>query len=430
MMTRVQLQRAVLLFFLFGGGLITGRSLAHADATTTIDDLNAKIAAHNATIEALDTEIAGYQAQLTATSKQKLTLQETLTVLADTNKKLLAQIKKTEAQIAATNLELNELAIEIADKQTQIGSNVTAIEEIIRAMREADANTTLETMLTYQHLSDAFNIVERLIELQESVSGHVHDLQALQSGLQASEQDTVNKKNDLVALQGTLADQEQLVAYNAASTKKILAATKNKEANYQKVIEAKLKLKDAFQQELYSYESQLKLNIDQSALPIPGPGVLHWPLDTITITQRFGMTAFAQTGAYNGKGHNGVDFAAAIGTPVKAALTGTVVDTGNTDLTCPGASYGKWILLRHDNGLSTLYAHLSLIKVTPGEQVNTGDVIGYSGFTGYATGPHLHFTVYATQGVQVIDRPSVVCHATYHMPVADLKAYLDPLLYL
>ena len=128
---------------------------------------------------------------------------------------------------------------------------------------------------------------------------------------------------------------------------------------------------------------------------------------------------------YNGYGHNGVDFRASIGTPVKAALTGVVKGIGDTDQVCPGASYGRWILLEHFNGLSTLYAHLSLIKISEREPVATGAVIGYSGATGYATGPHLHFTVYATQGVQVANRQSKVCGGTYRMPIADPKAYLN-----
>jgi murein DD-endopeptidase MepM/ murein hydrolase activator NlpD len=88
------------------------------------------------------------------------------------------------------------------------------------------------------------------------------------------------------------------------------------------------------------------------------------------------------------------------------------------------------VFIEHGNGLSTLYAHFSLIKVSEGQSVSLGEVIGYSGESGYATGPHLHFTVYATQGVRIMSRKSAVCGGSYTMPIADLKAYLDPLKYL
>jgi murein DD-endopeptidase MepM/ murein hydrolase activator NlpD len=77
-----------------------------------------------------------------------------------------------------------------------------------------------------------------------------------------------------------------------------------------------------------------------------------------------------------------------------------------------------------------MYAHLSSFAVAKGDIVKSGQVIGYSGNTGYSTGPHLHFTVYASQGVKVMQyTSSVSCkHAT--IPIADPKAYLDPMLYL
>ena len=91
--------------------------------------------------------------------------------------------------------------------------------------------------------------------------------------------------------------------------------------------------------------------------------------------------------------------------------------------------YGKWVLIRHTNGLTTLYAHLSVVSVSAGAQVATGDIIGYSGDTGYALGPHLHFTVYASKAVTFKE---YTCNsgATLTIPIAAFSGYLDPMLYL
>ena len=84
--------------------------------------------------------------------------------------------------------------------------------------------------------------------------------------------------------------------------------------------------------------------------------------------------------------HNGVDFRATIGTPVKSAGNGVVEGVGDTDAVCAGASYGKWVFIRYDNGLASTYGHFSVISVKEGQRVKTGDVVGYSGNTGYSTG--------------------------------------------
>src|SRR3989344_3000014 len=85
-------------------------------------------------------------------------------------------------------------------------------------------------------------------------------------------------------------------------------------------------------------------------------------------------------------------------------------------------------------GLSTLYAHLSQINATEGQSVSTGQVVGYAGATGYATGPHLHFGVYASQTVQIIKlgeatNKKTACSSAV-MPVAPLQGYLNPVDYL
>jgi len=189
-------------------------------------------------------------------------------------------------------------------------------------------------------------------------------------------------------------------------------------------------LAEEFTQELNNYEAQLRIIIDPTSYPSAGKGILAWPVDNVFITQKFGDTAFAKTGAYNGRGHNGIDFRASMGTKIKSTLGGIVEGTGNTDLVKGCFSYGKWVLVRHDNGLSTLYAHLSLISVNSGQRVKTGDIIGYSGNTGYSTGPHLHFGVYATQGVRILKYENSINCKNAIIPVADLRAYLDPLVYL
>ena len=86
-------------------------------------------------------------------------------------------------------------------------------------------------------------------------------------------------------------------------------------------------------------------------------------------------------------------------------------------------------MIKHDNGLSTIYGHLSVISSSVGQRLKTGDLVGYSGNTGYSTGPHLHISLYATQGVRIEKYVNSIGCKQVTMPLADVKAYLDPLAY-
>ena len=194
------------------------------------------------------------------------------------------------------------------------------------------------------------------------------------------------KEKELANYKSDLFDQKFVLDINRNDKNTLLVITKNKESNYEKLLDEKVEARKTFEKELLDLESQLQIEIDPNKIPPAGKGVLAWPLDSIKITQYFGNTEFARAGGYNGQGHNGVDFRASSGTKVKTALTGTVEAVGNTDAMKGCYSYGKYALVRHNNGLSTLYAHLSYIKVNKGDTVITGDTIGYSGKTGYSTG--------------------------------------------
>jgi murein DD-endopeptidase MepM/ murein hydrolase activator NlpD len=90
-------------------------------------------------------------------------------------------------------------------------------------------------------------------------------------------------------------------------------------------------------------------------------------------------------------GNNGVDFGANIGTPVYSVLDGVVTLTrgGNSW----NGGYGNYVVIKHSNGIQTLYAHLSSINVSKGQSVEKGQFIANSGNSGQSTGPHLHFEV-------------------------------------
>ena len=119
-------------------------------------------------------------------------------------------------------------------------------------------------------------------------------------------------------------------------------------------------------------------------------GTLQWPLPVAgTITSQFGHRVDPITGEVSS--HTGTDIACAEGTPILAAADGTVTVANSLDSW--GGSYGYYIQIDHGGGLETLYAHCSSICVTTGQQVQAGEVIGYVGHTGRATGNHLHLEV-------------------------------------
>jgi murein DD-endopeptidase MepM/ murein hydrolase activator NlpD len=98
--------------------------------------------------------------------------------------------------------------------------------------------------------------------------------------------------------------------------------------------------------------------------------------------------------------HNGLDMAAPQGSPIRAAMSGTVVVSGYHSV------YGNYVIINHNNGYQTLYGHLSKILVRKDQAVGQGTRIGLVGSTGQSTGPHLHFTVY--KNGKVIDPRTVL----------------------
>lgn len=90
-------------------------------------------------------------------------------------------------------------------------------------------------------------------------------------------------------------------------------------------------------------------------------------------------------------GHNAIDMAAPIGTPILAAHSGIITTSYKYGY---GGGYGKHVVINHQDGIETLYAHMLKVIVNKGQKVIKGQIIGYEGSTGRSTGPHLHFEVH------------------------------------
>jgi murein DD-endopeptidase MepM/ murein hydrolase activator NlpD len=114
-------------------------------------------------------------------------------------------------------------------------------------------------------------------------------------------------------------------------------------------------------------------------------GFLKSPLEFSRISSGFSMRVHPVSGTW--KAHKGVDYAAALGTPIRASADGVI------DFAGVQGGYGNFVLVKHWANYSTAYAHMSRFApgIRRGSKVNQGDVIGYVGSTGWSTGAHLHY---------------------------------------
>jgi murein DD-endopeptidase MepM/ murein hydrolase activator NlpD len=430
----MQFKKHFLFIFLLCGILLIISAFEMSPLSTyaqTAEDLRKQIEERNKNIAELEKQIELYKKEVNKNSAQAKTLQNKIKELELNGKKLDTDIALTQNKISAADLKIKHLGGEISEKENRINLLSAATAENLKLMhQEEDSNSFLHMFLSTKSLASGLDAVARLTELTNLVQGRVSELRGLKTGLLNDKKLSEEEKNKLEEFRHDLDDQKQVVVQNRNNQAKILTETKNNEAEYQKLLKNSQAQKAALEKEIFEYESKLKYILDPSSIPRAGTSPLAWPLDKVVITQLFGKTS-ASGRLYTSGSHNGVDFGIPIGTPVKAMGNGVVIGAGNTDEACPRVSFGSWVLIRYDNGLAAIFAHLSVIRVNEGQRVTTGETVALSGNTGYSTGPHLHVSVYPGDAVQVDNRPSNSCAGKIlRMPLAAVNAYLDPMLYL
>ncbi len=431
------MQKRLFVAFLCGialPSLLTGQFVFAQ--SSEIERLENEINNRTNRIVEIDAEIAKFEAELAQVGGEKRTLQSAISKLEIERKKVNSEISKTETLISSTDLEISKLALEITKTEADIEKTQAAVSAIIRQEYQSSHSNLVELLLGQEHLSQFWSRLDAHQNIREMLSSKVEELDTYQEIMTGKRSTSEDKRNDLSSLKNQYTGQNEVLANNREEQAKLLEVTKNEERNYQQLLASKQEVREQILKEMRDFESKLQFILDPATVPSAGTAVFAWPLDNVIITQYFGGTEFAarNAAAYGGRAyHPGVDFGAPSGTAIKAPLTGTVRATGNTDLVPGCYSWGKWTLIDHANGLSTLYAHQSAISVSPGQSISTGEIIGYVGNTGFSTGPHLHFTVYAKDGVSVRKfneiKTSTSCGPA-SSPFAAVDAYIDPMLYL
>jgi murein DD-endopeptidase MepM/ murein hydrolase activator NlpD len=431
------MKKTVLYFLMFCLVIVTSLSLrSFVVSAQSIDELEQQIQDKATEREDLEEQAQRIRIELTQVGAEKGSLTRELNRINAEKKDLENTISKTQNEISLLDLTINKNSQEITRYTSDIVSYSETIAALLRGINQYNNLTVLEIISSRGQLSDIFQLRDGYTQLQKPLIQITNDLNKKKISLRETSYELEIQQYELSEEKEILDDQRSIVELQEDEKNKVLDATEEKESTAQRNLISTLATISALDKEIRDFESKLEFALNPSSIPQRGSAVFDWPLDQVLITQRFGRTVSSER-LYVSGSHSGMDFRAAVGTPVYAVADGIVKGVGNTDDQCFRASFGRWIFIDHDIGLSTTSAHLSSFKVKEGQRVRKGDVIGYSGNTGRSTAPHLHLTVYATKGVdggqgaRITNRPSSACPGTdYRMPLAPTAAYLDPIDFL
>lgn len=327
--------------------------------------LDGKVAAFDKQIAAAAADVAGAQANLDKLQAEFVNAQMRLAAV--------------EGEVAGAQDELRKRAV-----AAYIGQPTAhAAELMLRAdsMRDLAATASyLDAMVSSQKaVLDRYTALRDEITALREAAAKVKDEAMAQRNVVASR---------VAELEGARMEQDvvrQEVRSQEGQQAALVEQVRSRKAEFQAQI-------NALQAESDAVGGLLRGVQGGQAVQGGAPGTLSHPLPGARVTSLFGPRIHPITG--DARNHNGIDYGAGTGTPIRAAAAGIVVYAG------PRGGYGNATVIDHGGSLATLYAHQSAIGVSVGQAVGRGQVIGAVGSTGFSTGPHLHFEV-RVQGTPV-----------------------------
>jgi murein DD-endopeptidase MepM/ murein hydrolase activator NlpD len=335
-----------------------------------------------AQLEQIDSKRTALEAELDQLTSELETAEE---LLAEAEQAL----RSTQAEIERNTNELDQTELDLEHQRDQLRARVRATfmhggVNYPETVLDIDTANDLGASLQYMEAMVSADQrqaqqIESLERKYEAALERLDQLRAAQDQARATRGSERNRVADLV-------DQRQQVAAQlegqAAEHEALLADLESDAGRYAAAIDDLEAESDAIKDRLADIAARERGGSTSAASTPQGSGGFQWPVNG-TITSGFGYRTHPVLGAR--RLHAGVDFGAATGTPIVAAAAGVVVSAGWQ------GGYGNAVVIDHGGGEATLYGHQSRLAVSGGAHVSRGQVIGYVGATGLATGPHLHF---------------------------------------
>ncbi len=353
-------------------------------------------------------DVNDLKSEASSLDAEKKELQEKLDALADDkseaiNRKILldqqiantsAQIQNVEAQISQYAALITQTQAELVEAQEKEEAQYELFCSRVRAMEERGTISYWSVLFKADSFTDLLGRLDIINEIMDSDQAVIDELEALQaeietkmSELETSKAEEEKAKAELVSKKNELDSQRK----EANAVIQELSSNENE-------TEAALSELQAQQDALWAEAQRLsdQLVAQQAAngqSTESNPGGYIWPVDSRYITSTMGGRT--SPGGIGSTNHKGTDIGrVGYTSSVYASKAGTVIVSQYS------SSYGNYVVISHGSGNTTLYAHMSSRKVSVGQYVNQGDVIGITGSTGNSTGPHLHFEV-TENGVRV-----------------------------
>lgn len=339
------------------------------DAQQIVDNLTVEKDNIVAAITELDRRVSEYQVQITELETQKADIE--------------ASIESTQAKldVAKADEEAQYEAMKLRIQYSYENGNVSYIDTIFSTSDISDiVNKSEYAEQVYKYDS---NMLEALVDIKETIAATEEELEEQLDDVKKLEDKLAADKEALdILVQGKEA---QLANYET-SIDEYLAVV----AQYQAEIDERDAKIAQLEEERRKAEEEALINGLDVPIYYTG-GTFQWPVSSGgVITSTFGPRW--------GTIHQGIDIACPIGTPILAGESGTVIASYLS------SSAGEYIVIDHGGGVSTEYMHNSVRLVNVGDTVTRGQVIAYSGNTGWSTGPHCHFGV-RINGVRVDPMP-------------------------